>query len=40
MHFLMAECEPIGQQFMDLSVPEYAYMFDFLQADGHLQQGV
>jgi hypothetical protein len=25
---------------MDLAVPEYAYMFGFLQADGHLQQGV
>ncbi|MGC9541694.1 LAGLIDADG family homing endonuclease [Streptomyces sp. UG1] len=25
---------------MDLTVPEYAYMFGFLQADGHLQKGV
>ncbi|MFC8364276.1 hypothetical protein ACFUIY_30910 [Streptomyces griseorubiginosus] len=25
---------------MDLTVPEYAYMFGFLQADGHLYQGV
>ncbi|MFD4263904.1 LAGLIDADG family homing endonuclease [Streptomyces sp. NPDC058534] len=25
---------------MDLTVPEYAYMFGFLQADGHLAQGV
>ncbi|GAA3088199.1 hypothetical protein ACFQ0X_19945 [Streptomyces rectiviolaceus] len=25
--------------FMDLEVPDYAYMFGFLQADGHLQQG-
>jgi hypothetical protein len=25
---------------MNLPVPEYAYMFGFLQADGHLQQGV
>jgi hypothetical protein len=25
---------------MDLTVPEYAYMFGFVQADGHLQQGV
>ncbi|MGV9892737.1 LAGLIDADG family homing endonuclease [Streptomyces sp. NPDC003395] len=25
---------------MDLEVPEYAYMFGFLQADGHLQQGI
>ncbi len=40
MRFLMAECEPIAQRFMDLTVPEYAYMFGFLQADGHLQQGV
>ncbi|WP_199810999.1 hypothetical protein [Streptomyces sp. NRRL F-525] len=24
---------------MDLTVPEYAYMFGFLQADGHLHQG-
>ncbi|MFI7350667.1 LAGLIDADG family homing endonuclease [Streptomyces sp. NPDC049936] len=36
----MAEREPSGHQFMDLTVPEYAYMFGFLQADGHLQQGV
>lgn len=34
----MAECEPIAHQFMDLTVPEYAYMFGFLQADGHLSQ--
>jgi hypothetical protein len=25
--------------FMDLTVPAYAYMFGFLQADGHLHQG-
>jgi hypothetical protein len=25
---------------MDLAVPEYAYMFGFLQADGHLERGV
>ncbi|MCZ4609940.1 hypothetical protein O3S80_40470 [Streptomyces sp. Lzd4kr] len=25
---------------MDLTIPEYAYMFGFLQADGHLQRGV
>ncbi|MEU5041238.1 LAGLIDADG family homing endonuclease [Streptomyces griseorubiginosus] len=25
---------------MDLTVPEYAYVFGFLQADGHLHQGV
>ncbi|MER6686681.1 LAGLIDADG family homing endonuclease [Streptomyces olivaceoviridis] len=24
---------------MDLTIPEYAYMFGFLQADGHLAQG-
>jgi hypothetical protein len=24
---------------MDLMVPEYAYMFGFLQADGHLAKG-
>lgn len=35
----MAEPEPSAPQFMDLSVPEYAYMFGFLQADGHLAQG-
>ncbi|WP_128432675.1 hypothetical protein [Streptomyces cyaneus] len=34
----MADCEPIAHQFMDLRVPEYAYMFGFLQADGHLSQ--
>ncbi|MFC8678990.1 LAGLIDADG family homing endonuclease [Streptomyces griseorubiginosus] len=36
----MADCEPSAHRFMDLTVPEYAYMFGFLQADGHLQQGV
>ncbi|MFD7939799.1 LAGLIDADG family homing endonuclease [Streptomyces sp. NPDC059755] len=34
----MADCEPEGHRFMDLRVPEYAYMFGFLQADGHLSQ--
>lgn len=34
----MADCEPNAHQFMDLTVPEYAYMFGFLQADGHLSQ--
>ncbi|MGX1512042.1 hypothetical protein [Streptomyces collinus] len=34
----MAEHEPSGHQFMDLTVPEYAYMLGFLQADGHLSQ--
>lgn len=36
----MADCEPSAHRFMDLTVPEYAYMFGFLQADGHLAQGV
>lgn len=35
----MAEHEPNGHQFMDLRVPEYAYMLGFLQADGHLERG-
>ncbi|MFD9316878.1 LAGLIDADG family homing endonuclease [Streptomyces sp. NPDC060053] len=35
----MADREPIVHQFMDLRVPEYAYMFGFLQADGNLYQG-
>ncbi|KUL22504.1 LAGLIDADG family homing endonuclease [Streptomyces regalis] len=35
----MADREPIAHQFMDLTVPAYAYMFGFLQADGHLYQG-
>ncbi|MEU0024885.1 hypothetical protein [Streptomyces sp. NPDC006335] len=34
----MAEREPNAPQFMDLTVPEYAYMFGFLQADGHLHR--
>ncbi|WP_426568989.1 LAGLIDADG family homing endonuclease [Streptomyces canus] len=36
----MADCEPIAHRFMDLTVPEYAYMFGFLQADGHLYESV
>ncbi|MEU1177436.1 LAGLIDADG family homing endonuclease [Streptomyces sp. NPDC005820] len=36
----MADCEPNAHRFMDLTIPEYAYMFGFLQADGHLHQGV
>jgi hypothetical protein len=36
----VADCEPSADQFMDLTVPGYAYMFGFMQADGHLQQGV
>ncbi|MFG3100074.1 LAGLIDADG family homing endonuclease [Streptomyces sp. NPDC048182] len=35
----MAESQASGRQFMDLSVPEYSYMFGFLQADGHLTPG-
>ncbi|MFJ3810576.1 hypothetical protein ACIPWE_29985 [Streptomyces sp. NPDC090073] len=35
----MATREPKAHRFMDLTVPEYAYMFGFLQADGHLRQG-
>ncbi|UIX31793.1 LAGLIDADG family homing endonuclease [Streptomyces sp. GQFP] len=35
----MADCEPSAHRFMDLAVPEYAYMFGFIQADGHLKQG-
>ncbi|GGQ34907.1 hypothetical protein GCM10010233_60840 [Streptomyces pseudogriseolus] len=34
----MAAREPVVHRFMDLTVPEYAYMFGFLQADGHLSQ--
>ncbi|MYW68089.1 hypothetical protein GTY65_29040 [Streptomyces sp. SID8379] len=42
----MAEREPSAHQlafdvtpgFMDLEVPEYSYMFGFLQMDGHLSQ--
>ncbi|MFJ8495316.1 LAGLIDADG family homing endonuclease [Streptomyces sp. NPDC094038] len=34
----MADCEPSAPRFMDLRVPEYAYMFGFFQADGHLSQ--
>ncbi|MFI7343934.1 hypothetical protein ACIBUY_39055 [Streptomyces sp. NPDC050085] len=30
---------PDASRFMDLEVPEYAYMFGFLQMDGHLAQG-
>ena len=36
----MAAYEPIPHPFMDLAVPEYAYMFGFLHADGHLAQEV
>jgi len=35
----MAACEPTAHRFMDLREPEYAYMFGFLQADGHLERG-
>lgn len=30
------QTEGRGQRFMDISVPEYAYMIGFLQCDGHL----
>ncbi|MFE0677030.1 LAGLIDADG family homing endonuclease [Streptomyces sp. NPDC058867] len=36
----MADRETTAHRFMDLTVPEYAYMFGFLQADGHLSRGV
>ncbi|MEV6021239.1 hypothetical protein [Streptomyces sp. NPDC051997] len=51
MSFLMADREPnalpcatdesrsTAPAFMDLEVPDYAYMFGFLQADGHLSKG-
>ncbi|MGW8764630.1 hypothetical protein ACWGN5_19200 [Streptomyces sp. NPDC055815] len=29
---------PAPPSFMDLEAPEYAYMFGFLQADGHLSE--
>ncbi|MFF9373959.1 hypothetical protein ACF1BB_05355 [Streptomyces griseoluteus] len=35
----MALREQDRHRFMDLTVPEYAYMFGFLQADGHLAKG-
>ncbi|MDI1455437.1 LAGLIDADG family homing endonuclease [Streptomyces sp. ATE26] len=35
----MAQRKPGAHGFMDLRTPEYAYMFGFLQADGHLSQG-
>jgi hypothetical protein len=35
----VAECEPNVHPFMDLTIPQYAYMFGFLQADGHLAKG-
>ncbi|WP_327263829.1 hypothetical protein OG444_22195 [Streptomyces sp. NBC_01232] len=36
----MAEQDPsAAAHFMDLTDPRYAYMFGFLQADGHLAQG-
>ncbi|MGW4303875.1 hypothetical protein ACWEHT_29445 [Streptomyces sp. NPDC004646] len=35
----MAELGLGAHRFMDLTVPEYAYMFGFLQADGHLERG-
>ncbi|MEW2296962.1 LAGLIDADG family homing endonuclease [Streptomyces sp. NPDC006743] len=35
----MADRELNATRFMDLTDPAYAYMFGFLQADGHLHQG-
>ncbi|MDX2395551.1 hypothetical protein [Streptomyces sp. NPDC017949] len=35
----MADQDPSASRFMDLRIPEYAYMFGFLQADGHLARG-
>lgn len=38
--FLVADQDPSAPaHFMDLQDPRYAYMFGFLQADGHLTQG-
>ncbi|MFZ3499521.1 hypothetical protein ACODT5_41025 [Streptomyces sp. 5.8] len=35
----MADSDPSApMRFMDLEDPRYAYMFGFLQADGHLSQ--
>ncbi|MGW1070467.1 hypothetical protein ACWD4F_38950 [Streptomyces aureus] len=33
------ESRSTAPEFMDLEVPDYAYMFGFLQADGHLSKG-
>ncbi|MEW1778185.1 hypothetical protein [Streptomyces sp. NPDC086777] len=35
----VADCEPDARRFMDLTAPDYAYMFGFLQTDGHLSKG-
>ncbi|MDA5281584.1 hypothetical protein ACWGHM_38190 [Streptomyces sp. NPDC054904] len=35
----MADQDTSASHFMDLRIPEYAYMFGFLQADGHLARG-
>ncbi|MCZ0980019.1 LAGLIDADG family homing endonuclease [Streptomyces diastatochromogenes] len=37
--FDISALTPDAPAFMDLKNPEYAYMFGFLQADGHLSQG-
>ncbi|MGW1513243.1 LAGLIDADG family homing endonuclease [Streptomyces sp. NPDC002394] len=37
--FDISALTPDAPSFMDLKDPEYAYMFGFLQADGHLSQG-
>ncbi|MEU5220122.1 hypothetical protein AB0G79_28555 [Streptomyces sp. NPDC020807] len=37
--FDLGDLAPTAPTFMDLEDPNYAYMFGFLQADGHLAQG-
>lgn len=37
--FEVSDLAPTSTSFMDLEDPRYAYMFGFLQADGHLQAG-
>ncbi|MGW6416229.1 LAGLIDADG family homing endonuclease [Streptomyces sp. NPDC055055] len=37
--FDISALTPTAPTFMNLEAPEYAYMFGFLQADGHLAQG-
>ncbi|MGY0492515.1 hypothetical protein [Streptomyces sp. WG-D5] len=38
-HHQLAFDEPAASGFMDLEVPEYSYMYGFLQMDGHLAKG-
>lgn len=35
----MADCEPSVHQFMDLTVPEYAYMFGSCRQTGIFSKG-